>query len=132
MNTETYSPIVEPTSIESTSTLPLANQDVRFHRSLSWGAIFAGVVTAVGINLLLLALGAGIGLASFTPLTDQNPAESFTVGAGIAWSLCALFALFVGGWIAGCFSAGPKSGCLHGIVVWSVTMTITFLLASMG
>jgi hypothetical protein len=126
MYPETLSPTVD------TATIPPVNQDVRFHRSLSWGAIFAGTVTAIGIHLLMLALGVGMGLAAFTPLTDQNPAESFTVGTGIAWSLCALVALFVGGWIAGCFSAGPKSGCLHGVVVWSVTMAVTFLLASTG
>jgi hypothetical protein len=120
------------TSISPVDTTPLVSHDVRFHRTLCWGAILAGVVTALGIHLLLLGLGAGIGLATFTPLTDQNPGESFTMGATIAWILCALFALYVGGWVAGCYSAGPKSGCLHGIVVWSVTMVISFALVSTG
>ena len=108
------------------------NRDVRFHHSLCWKAILAGVVTAMGIHLLMLTLGAGIGLAAFTPLTDANPGENFTVGTAIAWSLCALFALYVGGWVAGCFSAGPKTASLHGIVVWSITMVVTFMVASAG
>ena len=124
--------MISNTLIATEEEAPLVHHDVRFHRSLSWGAILAGVVTAMGIHLLLLALGAGIGLATFPPLTDQSPGESFTAGAALAWSLCALFALYTGGWVAGCYSAGPKSGCLHGLLVWSVTMVISFILVSPG
>jgi hypothetical protein len=120
------------TTISPVDTAPFVSHDVRFHRTLCWGAILAGVVTVLGIHLLLLGLGAGIGLATFTPLTDQNPGENFAMGAAIAWTLCALFALYTGGWVAGCYSAGPKSGCLHGLVVWSVTMVISFMLVSTG
>ena len=128
MNTETL--MAPQTPIVAQTPNLLVTDDVRFHRSLSWGAIFAGVITAMGVHLLLLALGAGIGLATFTPLTDQNAAANFVNGSIVAWSLCALVALFTGGWIAGSFSAGPKSGCLHGVVVWSASMVITFFLCS--
>jgi hypothetical protein len=122
------------------STVPVAgtdapvifNPEIRFHRSLCWKAILAGATTAIGIHLLLLALGAGIGLATFAPLTDQNPSENFSIGSAIAWSVCALISLYVGGGVAGCFSAGPKTAGLHGIVVWSMTMIITFTLVSTG
>jgi hypothetical protein len=133
MITRSVNPNIDRIPVSTTAANDIPNEPiVRFYRSLCWKAIFAGTAAAIGINLLLLTLGAAIGLASFTPLTDQNPAESFTIGTAIAWGLCALVSLYVGGWIAGCFSAGPKTGSIHGIVVWSVTMAITFLLASTG
>jgi hypothetical protein len=121
---------IEP--VTQSSKAFLLDQDVRFHRSLCWKAVIAGVVFAIGIHLLLLALGAGIGLAVFTPQTDAKPVENFSVGSAIAWSICALTALYAGGWIAGCFSAGPKTGALHGMLVWSGTMIITFVLVASG
>ena len=110
----------------------MLDQDVRFHRSLCWQAILAGAVVAMGVHLLLLALGAGIGLGVFSPQTDANPLDNFSTGSAIAWSICALIALYSGGWVAGCFSASPKTGAIHGIVVWSGTMIITFLLIASG
>ena len=55
--------------------------------SLCWGAILGGTVAAIGIHILLTALGVGAGLATFSPITDTNPAASFSVGATIEyWS----------------------------------------------
>ena len=92
----------------------------------------AGTIAAIGIHLLLSALGVGAGLAAFTPLNDANPVENFSVGAGIVWTLCALVALSFGGLIAGRFSHSLHSGLVHGVLVWSLTMIITVLLLSMG
>jgi hypothetical protein len=97
-----------------------------------WGAILAGTVAAIGIHLLLTALGVGAGLATFSPMTDANPAANFSVGAAIIWSVCALVALWFGGLIAGRFSGCPHRGFTHGIIVWSLTLIITLLLLSMG
>ncbi len=100
--------------------------------SLCWKAIIGGTVAAVGIHLLLTALGVGAGLATFTPLTDTNPATHFSVGAAIVWSLCALVALAFGGFIAGRFSHSLHSGFAHGILVWSLTLIISLLLLTAG
>src|SRR5436190_660181 len=112
MSTEFQTPDVESTDVQTTHSnledradAEVIRADVPFYRALYWPAIFAGVITAIGIHLLLITLGTGIGLATFNPLTDENPAKNFVTGAAIAWSLCALVALFVGGWMAGCFSA---------------------------
>lgn len=102
------------------------------YHSVCWGAILAGTVAAIGIHLLLTALGVGAGLATFSPLTDTNPVANFSVGAAIVWSLCALVALAFGGFIAGRFSGCPHRGFAHGIIVWSLTLIITVLLLSMG
>jgi hypothetical protein len=106
--------------------------DRRFHHSLCWGAVLAGTVAAIGIHLLLTALGVGAGLATFTPMTDAHPVANFSVGAGIVWSVCAIIALWFGGLVAGRLSGCPHSGFVHGVLVWSLTVILTLLLLSMG
>lgn len=100
--------------------------------TLCWGAIFGGTVAAIGIHILLTALGVGAGLATFTPVTDTNPAASFSVGAAIVWTLCALIALAFGGFVAGRFSHSHHSGFVHGVLVWCSTLILTLLLVSVG
>ena len=100
--------------------------------SLSWGAIFGGTVAAIGIHIVLTALGVGAGLGTFSPMTDANPIADFSIGAAVIWSLCALTALWFGGFVAGRFSHSRPSGFVHGILVWSLTLIITLLLVSMG
>ena len=114
------------------TTVPLAYYDGRRLPSLCWKAILGGSVAAVGIHILLTALGVGAGLATFSPLTDENPVSHFSVGAAIVWSLCALVSLWFGGMLAGRFSHSIHSGFAHGVLVWCVTLITTLLLLSMG
>jgi hypothetical protein len=99
---------------------------------LCWKAIIGGTVAAIGIHMLLTALGVGAGLAVFSPITDAHPVANFSMGAALVWTLCALAALWFGGAVAGRFSHSPQHGFIHGILVWSMTLIITFLLLSMG
>ena len=41
---------------------------------VSWGAIFAGVVVGLVVQVLLTMLGLGIGVATLNPVTGDNPA----------------------------------------------------------
>ena len=100
--------------------------------ALCWAAIIGGTVAAIGLHMLFSALGAGAGLALFEPVSDTNPVAHFSVGAAIIWSLCAVVALAVGGFVAGRFSRSTHSGLVHGILVWSLTLIITVLLLSIG
>lgn len=99
---------------------------------LCWRAIFGGTVAAIGIHILLTALGVGAGLATFTPLRDADPAENFSIGAAVIWTLCALVALAFGGFLAGRFSRSLHSGFVHGVLVWSLTLILTLVLLSWG
>ena len=100
---------------------------------LSWRAVLAGAVGALGLYLLLSLIATGIGLAVFDPMRDAEPAKNFGKGAAIGWSICALVALFFGGWIAGRFNGGNKlTGGLHGYLVWSVAMVATFGVVVLG
>lgn len=100
--------------------------------SLCWKAIFGGATAAIGIHVLLTMLGAGAGLAIFSPITDANPISHFNVGAAIIWSACAVVALWFGALLAGRFSHSVHGGFVHGILVWSLTLIITLLLISAG
>lgn len=123
MNTTTIETVEETGSTYSSAQL--------FPR-LSWGAIIAGAIAAVGIQILLSALGVGAGLAMFNPITDTDPAKHFSEGSAAVWSGCALVSLFFGAVIAGRFSASLHHGLVHGIMVWSCTLIIALLLLSMG
>ena len=121
----------EPSVPTTTETIQIPG-DRRLHHSLCWGAVLAGAIAAIGIHLLLTALGVGSGLATFRPMTDTNPVATFSVGAAIAWSLFAIIALSFGGWVAGRFSGCPKSGLVHGFLVWSLTLILTLPLLALG
>jgi len=91
-----------------------------FH--VSWGALFAGAAAALGVWILLYALGVALGLSTVDP-HDHDTLRATGIFTGV-WGLAApLVALFVGGLVAG-RSAGPLGrggGALHGLVVWSLT-----------
>lgn len=100
--------------------------------TLCWGSIIGGTVAAIGLHILLTALGVGAGLAAFSPVTDTNPVANFSIGGAIVWTLCALAALAFGGFVAGRFSHSHHSGFVHGVLVWCATLIITLLLVSVG
>ena len=62
---------------------------------ISWGAVLAGVAVALVTQLLLNMLGLGIGIATLDPGTGDNPtASTFSIGAGIWWTLSGIIAWF--------------------------------------
>jgi hypothetical protein len=92
---------------------------------LSWGAIFGGAVTALGLWVLLYAFGLAIGLSSLDP-ANPHSARSSGIFTGV-WALIApLIALFVGGWVAGRGSSiiTRGHGASHGLVMWGLTTVL--------
>ena len=102
----------------------------RFTR-VSWGAIFAGVVIAIAIQVLLGILGTGIGLSMVDPTDGTTPgAAGFGIGAGIYWLITTVIALGAGGYAAARLSGVTArfDALAHGLVVWSVTLILTIYL----
>lgn len=100
---------------------------------VSWGAILAGVVTALVTQLILNMVGIGIGASTLDPMTGDNPgAGSFSIGAGIWWALSGIVAAFVGGFVASRLSGRPKesTGGWHGLTSWAATTLLVFYLLS--
>jgi ElaB/YqjD/DUF883 family membrane-anchored ribosome-binding protein len=98
---------------------------------ISWGAVLAGVVAALVTQLILNMLGVGIGVATLDPVGGDNPqASTFSIAAGIWWTLSGIIASFVGGYIAGRLSGRPKESTagLHGITAWAATTLVIFYL----
>lgn len=118
-----------PTVTQTVSAPPVVHSALP---SLCWSAILGGTVAAIGIHLLLTTLGVGAGLATFTPLTDANPAGNLSMGAAIIWMIGALVSLWFGGLVAGRFSHSLHSGFVHGVLVWSLTLVLTIVLLSVG
>ena len=91
---------------------------------VSWGAVLAGVVTALVVQLLLNMLGIGIGLGTLSAAGGDNPSPTtLSVGAGLWWTLTGIIASFLGGAMAGRLSGKPSAstGGWHGVVAWAAT-----------
>jgi ElaB/YqjD/DUF883 family membrane-anchored ribosome-binding protein len=101
---------------------------------ISWGAIFAGTIVALVVQLLFTMLGFAIGLTVIEPLTGQSPWQGIGIGAGIWWVISALISLFLGGWTAGRLAGLPlrQDAVLHGIVAWGLITLITLYLVITG
>lgn len=98
---------------------------------LSWGAIFAGVVLAVAVQLVLGILGAGIGLTMVDPVAGTTPgAAGFGIGAGLYWLVTTVLALGAGGYAAARVAGVHErfDALVHGLVVWGVTLILTLYL----
>ncbi len=94
-----------------------------------WGAIFAGLFSALSTLLVLTLLGIGIGAASFDP---GDRASGFGIGAGIWSAVSLLLAFAVGGYVAARTAAvtGRRNGALNGALMWAVA--IPLLLYALG
>ncbi|WP_246248808.1 hypothetical protein [Sphingomonas hominis] len=102
----------------------------RFAR-VSWGAIFAGVVIAIAVQVVLGILGTGIGLSMVDPTEGTTPgAAGFGIGAGIYWLITTVIALGAGGYTAARVSGVTDrfDALAHGLVVWGVTLILTIYL----
>ncbi|ASW74683.1 hypothetical protein CJF12_10570 [Chryseobacterium piperi] len=103
---------------------------------LSWTSIFAGVIIAVAVQLLLNLLGLAIGLGSINPLEEAKPFSGLGTGALIWWIVTMLISLFCGGWVAGWFSnqVNKTDLALHGLITWCLLtiLNIYIITASVG
>jgi hypothetical protein len=100
---------------------------------ISWGAVFAGVVIALTLQLLLNLLGIGIGLATIDPSAANNPdPKTFSIGAGVWWAISGIVAALIGGYAAGRLSGRPKESTTgwHGLIAWAGTTLVVFYLLS--
>jgi len=97
---------------------------------ISWGAILAGCMTALGMYFLLTTLGAAVGLS----ISDRTNPSTLHTGA-IAWAfLTTAAALFVGGVVTSLFTIGEDhiEAMLHGVIMWAVLFTMLLVLGAAG
>lgn len=92
---------------------------------VSWGAIIAGVVTALVTQLLLNLLGVGLGLSvlDVDQAADNPSASSFSTTAAIWFVVTGILASLLGGIVAGRLSGTSDNNTArwHGLVSWAAT-----------
>jgi hypothetical protein len=124
--TPTRTPIAPTAAVEPLSPLLL-------HR-VSWGAIFAGAVIALVVQMILNMAGLGIGMATLDPTGNDTPSlAGLSTGAGLWWVGSGIVASLIGGFLAGRLSGKPSAGIsgYHGLISWAVTtLVIVYLLTS--
>jgi hypothetical protein len=102
---------------------------------ITWAAVFAGVILALGVQFLLNTLGAGIGASTIDP-GETPDAQSLGIAAGVWWMISTFIALFIGGWIAGRLAGIPRpaDGMIHGLLTWglSTLLLLYFLGTAVG
>lgn len=98
-------------------------------KRISWSAIFAGVIAAVLIHLLLTLLGTAIGLSSIDPMKEQNPMDGIGTGAAIWTGISMLVSIAVGAWVSG--RLAQREGMLHGLLMFGVNTLFSLWLAIM-
>lgn len=118
-----------PTSARTGAELPIARQERAGFR-LSWGAIFAGLLVAISLQLVLTLAGAAIGLAAW----DPNSGKALGIGAALWALLSILVSLYIGGatagWLAGVLTR--PVGMMHGVLVWALSTLVTTWLVTSG
>ena len=107
---------------------------VRFERA-SWGAILAGAVTALVVQMILAMIGVSAGLTSVSAASagDNPTAGTLSLGAGLWWAFSGIFASAAGGFLAGRLSGTPtgRVAGYHGLTAWAVTtLVVVYLMSS--
>lgn len=99
---------------------------------VSWGGVFGGVLTAVGLLMLLTALGVAVGISAAQP--GETEAATLGTGAGIWGAVSLLASLFIGGLVStriGAITDGT-TGFFEGALVWVVSVLLMLYLATSG
>ncbi|WP_429940100.1 MULTISPECIES: hypothetical protein [unclassified Enterococcus] len=93
--------------------------------NVSWGAVFAGVITFLSLFMTLAFVGSAIGFSTLK-ITSDNPLEG--VGTGLyIWLIIALVLSLMGaGFVSG--TAARRIGLLHGFLTWATSMLVATLI----
>ncbi|WP_309144939.1 hypothetical protein [Bradyrhizobium sp. CCGB20] len=85
---------------------------------VAWGAVFAGAVIGLVMQIILDMVGLGVGLSTLDIAQGDAPsAGSMSVGAGIWFVVSGILAAALGGYIAGRLSgkASHSTTAYHGL-----------------
>lgn len=100
-------------------------------RRVSWGAIFAGAIVALGIYALFGLAGLGLGFGAIDP-QDPTPFSGIGIGTIVWWIVSSVVALGIGGFVGGRLAGIPRSltGMLHGLAIWALVTLVSLWLAT--
>lgn len=97
---------------------------------VSWSAIWAGSLLALGMCVLFTSLGTAVGLS----MSDRVSASTFRYSTVIWAMIVTCVALFTGGAVTSLMTVGEDKteAVLHGILTWGVVVAVLFFMGSMG
>ena len=102
-------------------------------RRVSWGAIIAGVIIAIIIQVTMNMLGLAVGAGAVDPTVAQ-PNIGPALGTGIVVWLAAttLLGIFAGGYISAHLAGTPNTtdGMIHGLLTWALGTLVVLLMLS--
>lgn len=114
------------------SSAAIADDAIHMRHRISWGAVFAGLATALVVELLLNMLGIGVGASALSVADPSgNPsASTFSTTAALWWTVSGILASLAGGVVAGrlCGSSSNNTARWHGLVSWAATTLVVFYL----
>lgn len=95
--------------------------------NLSWGSIFAGVVTFIALFMTFSLIGSAIGFGMVEP-TSNNPLDGVGTGLMIWTVVTLILSLFGAGFVSGV--AARRVGLVHGFLTWATSMIVTIIMLS--
>ncbi len=106
-----------------------------YSSGVSWAAVIGGAFAAAALSLILLALGAGIGLSSVSPWSNVGAAASTISAAAIVWLIVMqIISSSMGGYLSGRLRTKWASihtdevyfrDTAHGFLAWAVALVLT-------
>jgi len=99
--------------------------------SVSWGGVWGGVLTGIGLLLLLTALGLALGVSAVDPDADNS---SLGMGAAVWAGISLLLALYLAGMASTRIGAifDKTTGMFEGVLVWVLSLLVIVYLAGSG
>ncbi|HLI83905.1 MAG TPA: hypothetical protein VKV17_08300 [Bryobacteraceae bacterium] len=100
---------------------------------VSWGAIWAGVMIALGIEMLMTLFGLFIGFGMYN-YRAPNPFAGIPPWTTAWYLFTAAVSMFLGAWSAARLSGSAvrETGILHGMATWGLATLATVLILAVG
>ncbi len=100
--------------------------------SVSWQAVFAGLVIALAVELMLAILGVAVGLAVVNPGGPSPSGSSFGLAAGVWWIVSSIIALLFASYAAARLANVPArlDGLLQGLTIWGLSVVVALWVLS--
>ncbi len=98
-------------------------------RTVRWPGVWAGFLIAMGVLVILTALGLAVGATAIS-----NSGNAAGLGRGAAWwgGISFLIALFIGGAVSARWVTGSLTSVLQGALVWVLAVVAVFYMATAG
>jgi len=99
---------------------------------LSWKAIYAGTLIAVGLSFLLNLFSVAIGLSAYT--TSKTGIETLAIGEFFGMAIGIMVVMFFAGWVSGYLGKAHcinrHFGTLYGLTTWCLALAVSAVLVT--